>query len=128
MSEMITRLAEVKRLPRAAQGITLHFSADPLADADATLTWARRDDSQVVPGRDGSASQLAGNWYEGIVAGERMTGWLCPALGFYFHSAPRQISVKAEALPAGIDPVWHVDSNAPIVRRFVSAPVSEPRE
>lgn len=120
MSEMITRIVEANKLPQASQGIALHFGQEAFDGADAELTWLRSDDSQVLPGKDGSASHIAGNWYEGIVVNQHMKGWLCPALGLYFHSAPQRICVKAEALPSGIDPVWEVDRNAPIVRRFVS--------
>jgi hypothetical protein len=76
----------------------------------------------VVPGRDGSASQMLGNWYKGVVFGRRMEGWLCPALGLYFQSAPARIFVKAEPLPTGVDPVWHVGVDDLIARRFVSSP------
>jgi hypothetical protein len=87
------------------------------------LTWLRSDDSQVVPGQDGSASQLFGNWYRGTVAGEEMEGWLCPALGLYFETAPARLFVQGEPLPAGVDPIWHVHAaDASAVRRFVSAP------
>jgi hypothetical protein len=125
MTEMISRLVEVKRIPKAAKGFSLQFGAEPFEGADAELTWIRSDDDQVVPGRDGSASQLFGNWYRGIVAGEEMEGWLCPALGLYFTSAPSRFFVRAEPLPDGVDPIWHINRNAPVARRFVSAPPSE---
>src|SRR5476651_574725 len=79
-------------------------------------------DSEVLPGKDGSASQIFGNWYKGKVAGEEMEGWLCPALGLYFKTAPARIFVKIEPLPSGIDPLWHIDQDAPAAVRFVSAP------
>lgn len=75
----------------------------------------------MLPGKGGSASQILGNWYKGIVAGEEMEGWLCPALGLYFKAAPERIFVKAEPLPAGVDPIWHIDRDAPVAVRFVSA-------
>lgn len=71
-----------------------------------------------------SLSQLPanGNRYRGLVAGEEMVGWLCPALFCYFDQAPAKIFVKAEPLPAGFDPVWHVKADDPRAKRFVSAP------
>jgi hypothetical protein len=98
------------------------FSDEPFADADAELSWLRSGGPEVVPGKDGSASQVFGNWYRGTVAGVAMEGWLCPALGLYFKTAPARVFVKAEPLPAGIDPIWHVDRDAPTAYRFVSAP------
>ena len=120
-SEMMTRLVEAKGIRQAEKGFALTFSDEAFEGHDAELTWLRSDDSQVLPGKDGSASQIFGNWYKGTVAGEEMQGWLCPALGLYFHAAPARIFVKAEPLPAGVDPIWHVDRDAPAARRFVSA-------
>lgn len=122
MSEMITRLVETKGIPDAGKGVALHFSDKPFDEFDADLTWLRSDNSQVLPGQDGSALQIRGNWYCGDVVGQVMTGWLCPALGLYFKTAPARIFVKAEPLPLGVDPIWKVRRNAPITRRFVSAP------
>lgn len=124
MSEMITRLVAEKGIPDAAHGFTLYFSDEPFDDFDVQLTWLRSDDSQVVPGEHGSASQMWGNWYRGVVAGQQMEGWLCPALGLYFQVAPQQIYVRADPLPAGIDPIWHIDRGDALARRFVSAPNS----
>src|SRR5947209_9205466 len=122
MSEMISRLVDAKRIPQAAKGFSMQFGSEPFEGADVELTWLRSDDAQVLPGKDGSASQIFGNWYQGRVAGQRMEGWLCPALGLYFKAAPARLFVRAEPLPAGIDPVWHVDRNAPAAVRFVTAP------
>ena len=119
-SEAMSRLVESKRIPNAAKGFRLTFSETPFDELDAELTWLRSDDSQVVPGQDGSATQVAGNWYIGDVAGQRMELWLCPALGLYFRSAPPKIYVRADPLPAGIDPIWMVPEGQP-ERRFVSA-------
>jgi hypothetical protein len=113
MTEMISRLVEVKGIPQAAKGFSLQFGAEPFEGADADLTWIGSDDDQVVPGKDGSASQAFGNGYRGIVAGEEMEGWLWPALIL----APTRFFVRAEPLPEGVDPIW----NAPVARRFVSA-------
>ncbi|QEL17871.1 DUF6717 family protein [Limnoglobus roseus] len=120
-SEVLTRLVGEKRIPDAGRGFTLHFADEPFVGFDAELRWLRSDDAQVVPGQDGSASQVAGNWYGGVVAGERMEGWLCPALGLYFGAAPARIFVRAESLPPGVDPVWHVNVTDLPPRRFVSA-------
>jgi hypothetical protein len=122
MTEMIARLVEAKAIPHVGQGFTLYFSDEPFDGADAELTWLRSDDSQIVPGQDGSASQLSGNWYGGIIAGEKMEGWLCPALGLYFRAAPPRLFVKAGPLPAGVDPIWHVSPEESLAVRFVSAP------
>ena len=122
MTEMISRLVEAKAIPNAGQGFSLSFSAEPFEDADAELTWLRSDDSQIVAGQDGSAAQLFGNWYSGTIVGEKMEGWLCPALGLYFRAAPPRLFVKATALPAGVDPIWRVRVEDAQAVRFVSAP------
>src|SRR5207244_2807457 len=124
-SAMMTRLVEAKAIPNAEKGFTLHFSDEPFEGYDAELTWLRSDDSQVVPGKDGSAAQIFGNWYGGMIAGEKMDGWLCPALGLFFRAAPARIFVKAEPLPAGVDPIWHVSRDDALAVRFVSAPPTE---
>lgn len=121
MSEMISRLVEAKGIPNASKGFTAIFSDESFDGADAELTWLRSGDSEVLPGKDGSASQIFGNWYKGNIVGQEMEGWLCPALGLYFKAAPARIFVKAEPLPVGVDPIWHVDRDAPMVARFVSA-------
>lgn len=121
MTEMTTRLVEAKGIPNASTGFTLIFNEEPFDGYDVELTWLRCDNSQVVAGQDGSASQMMGNWYSGVVAGRTMEGWLCPALGLYFHAAPRRIFVRAEPLPAGVDPIWNVPPGER-ERRFVSAP------
>ena len=122
MTEMCSRLVEVKGIPQAAKGFTLQFGSEPFEGADAELTWLRSGDSEVLPGKDGSASQLFGNWYKGNVFGKEMESWLCPALGLYFKAAPARIFVKADPLPEGVEPVWNIDKDAPVAVRFVSAP------
>jgi hypothetical protein len=107
-SEMISRVVETKNLPNAGAGFTLTFSDQPIPDFDVELRWLRPGD-------------LAGNWYHGVVAGQQMECWLCPALGLYFSEAPQMLFVRADPLPAGIDPIWHVDPQDPRQRRFVSA-------
>ena len=119
MTEMISRLVQEKNIPNADKGFAMQFSEAPFDGADAELNWLRSDDSQVVPGQNGSASQMSGNWYKGVVAGQEMSGWLCPALGLYFGSAPSRIFVKIEPLPSGVDPIWRVTGDRS-ARRFVS--------
>ena len=120
-SEVLTRLVEMKAIPNAERGFTLQFADEPFDGFDAELRWLRSDDAQVVPGQDGSATQVHGNWYAGLVAGEEMTGWLCPALGLYFGAAPARIFVGVDSLPPGVDPMWHVSAAGLPPRRFVSA-------
>jgi hypothetical protein len=121
MTEMISRLVETKGIPNAAKGFSLSFSDQPFDDYDADLKWLKSDDSQIVTDQDGTASPLAGNWYQGIVAGEQMTGWLCPALGLYFKTAPQNVFVRADPLPPGVNPIWPPPPGHR-ERRFVSAP------
>lgn len=121
-SEVLTRLVEMKAIADAESGFSLHFSDEPFDGFDAELRWLRSDDAQVVAGQDGSASQVTGNWYSGVVAGEEMEGWLCPALGLYFGAAPARIYVGVDPLPPGVDPIWQVNAADLPPRRFVSAP------
>jgi len=122
MTEMISRLVKAKDIRNARQGFAMHFSEQPFQGFDAELTWQGSDHSQVVAGRDGSASKVSGNWYTGMVAGQKMRGWLCAALGLYFHEAPPRLFVKTEPLPDGVDPIWRVSRNDAMAVRFVSAP------
>ena len=87
MSEMISRLVETKRLTNAAKGFALTFGSEFFQGVDAVLRWMRSGDLEVLTGKDGSASEIFGNWYKGIIAGQEMDGWLCPALGLYFKAA-----------------------------------------
>jgi hypothetical protein len=110
-SEMISRIVETKRIPNASAGFSLTFDDQPFADSDVELGWLRQDDAQMV----------GGNWYRGIVAGQEMECWLCPALQLYFAAAPPRLFVRADPLPAGVDPIWHVAPDDPRQRRFVPA-------
>jgi hypothetical protein len=125
MSEMITRLVESKGIEGARRGFALGFSLEPFEGQDAVLHWLKRDETQVFWQPDGSLGQVCGNWYGGVVAGLEMEGWLCPALFLYFQTPPEKIYVRAEPLPAGIDPIWHVDRDAAGTRRFISAPAEQ---
>ena len=119
--EMIHRIVKVKAISKAESGFALSFSDQPF-DHDVELSWSHRTDlGEAVLGQNESDNTLAGNWYAGDVAGLNMQCWLCPALFLYFTTAPKTIYVKAERLPEGIDPIWHVDSNDVAARRFVSA-------
>jgi hypothetical protein len=119
-SEAITRLVQAKSIPAAEKGFALSFSDRPFDGHDAELSLQRDG------GGDGCdvAPPLAGNWYGGVIGGERMTGWLCPALLLYFAAPPETLYVRADPLPAGMDPLWHVRPDDPRQRRFVSADVA----
>jgi hypothetical protein len=117
MTEMISRVVEAKAIANAAKGFALTSGVEPF-DCDVQLTWM--SPAEVV--ETGAATiPGVGNWYRGIVSGEDMVGWLCPALSLYFPEAPQRLFAKAEPLPAGVDPIWHVGANDPMARRFVSA-------
>src|SRR4051812_12676108 len=121
MTEMISRFVKSKSISNAEKGFALTFGAQPFSH-DAELTWL--SPTEVAEDFNFLESQLPGNgnWYWGLVAGEEMIGWLCPALFCYFKQAPSKIYVRAEPLPTGFDPIWHVRADDPRARRFVSAP------
>lgn len=112
MSEMICRLIEAKGIPNADQGFMMTFSDETIDGADAELRWLRADDPD---------EPMPGNWYSGTIAGEVRVGWLCPALGLYFPAAPARLFVRADTLPDGVDPIWHVSPDDPRQRRFMGA-------
>ena len=109
MTEMISRIVRHKKLLKAEKGFTLAFSDEPFDGHDVELQWIEEDASGV------------GNWYGGTVAGERMTGWLCPALQLYFDEAPPRIYIRAEKLPRGAKVIWTPSGDIE-PRRFVEAP------
>lgn len=111
MSEMISRLIEVKEMPNAVQGFAMQFSNEPFEGADVELHWLRADE----PG-----SFMGGNWYSGTIAGLEMEGWLCPALFCFFQNAPKLLFVRADPLPPGVDPIWRVAPDDPRQRRFMA--------
>ena len=121
MTEMISHIVKSKSIPNAAKGLALTFGAEPF-DHDVELTWLSPDEAANELNCPPSHLPGNGNWYRGLIAGEEMVGWLCPALFCYFDQAPAKIYVKAEPLPAGLDPIWHVKADDPRARRFVSAP------
>ncbi len=116
-SEMISRVVEAKAIQNAAQGFALTFSAEPF-DHDVELAWMSA--SQAFEA-GATTLPIEGNWYRGVVCGKEMIGWLCPALFLFFAEAPPKIFAKAEPLPAGVDPIWHIDASDPQARCFVSA-------
>lgn len=122
MSEMISRVVAAKGIPHAEAGFALTFSSEPF-DHDAVLDWISSDEAAAAVGRPSAGAQGLGNWYRGTVAGEEMTGWLCPALFCYFEHAPPRIYARAEPLPAGVDPIWRVSPGDPRARRYVGPPV-----
>jgi hypothetical protein len=116
MTDMIDRIVAAKKIPNAEKGITLKFCAAPMPDADTVLHWHAPGEMEVKDDQGATYKKLSGNWYFGTVAGEEMQGWLCPALFKYFPAAPKEIYVKAEPLPEGMDPIWH---DAPEAEAFV---------
>jgi Family of unknown function (DUF6717) len=120
-SEMITALIRAKRIPDAERGFAMSFSDEPF-DHDVELAWTEPHEAARAAGQPIGRVPGVGNWYTGVVAGQKMVAWLCPALYEYFAGAPRRIFVKAEKLPAGIDPIWHVGRDAPEARRYMSVP------
>lgn len=97
-SEMISAVVEAKHIPDADRGFALTFSDQPLPDQDAVLEWLRSE----VPG-----VPTSGNWYRGVIVGQEMECWLCSALFCFLSTAPPHLFVRADALPAGVDPIWH---------------------
>jgi hypothetical protein len=89
-SEMISKLIESKGIKNAEQGFTMQFGDEPFVGHDVELLWQRSDDPE---------NSTQGNWYRGTIAGLEMDGWLCPALGLYFPTAPLRLFVKADPLP-----------------------------
>lgn len=108
-SEMITEIVHHKAIRDANKGFALTFSSQPFAGHDVRLVWRRPDPSG------------SGNWYAGEVAGRPMDCWLCPALLLYFQTPPKEIFVRAEPLPVGVNPRWTPPAGV-VGRRFVEAP------
>jgi hypothetical protein len=112
MSEIIQKLVEHHKIPNASAGFRMLFSHQPFEGSHAVI--------QKIEG----GSQETGNWYHGEICGEPMKGWLCPALYLYFSTAPNRIYVRAEELPAGVNPIWTPKEGVHF-RRFVGVPVEE---
>src|SRR4051794_38283174 len=117
---MISKLLGAKGIPDAEHGFTMFFSDEPF-DHDVELTFLSPEKAARATGQSISGHPATGNWYTGIVAGQKMVCWLCPALTEYFAAPPERIFVKAEKLPAGVDPIWHISSDDPQARRYMSA-------
>ena len=106
---MITRVVSAVGIANPEKGFRLLFSDRPFSGHMASI--------RKVPG----GSQEEGNVYQGIIAGEEMTGWLCPALYLYFTEAPDELLMRVEALPKGVQTIWTPGEGVP-QRRFVSVP------
>jgi hypothetical protein len=76
---IIDRLVE--RIPDAASGFDLVFSASPFPGFQVELEWRR--------------AEMSGNWYYSRALD--MEGWLCPALFKYFDAAPARIYALCRA-------------------------------
>src|SRR5262249_21337363 len=84
--EVIARIVEAKAIPSAAEGVALTFGDEPL-DHDVELNW-------ITPREAAEARHYAvdwlphvGNWYRGMIFGQDMVCWICPALFLYFPEA-----------------------------------------
>ena len=121
MTEMISRIVEFKEIAHASQGFALSFAAEPF-DHDVELAWITPEEAAKARNCKPTDLVSVGNWYRGAVAGQPMVGWLCPALFLYFSEAPKKIFVRANPLPAGLDPIWHVAPGDSRAMRFVAAP------
>ena len=91
--DCISRMVEARQIANANNGFKMTFGGEEFPGYDVVVEWT---------GCEGD-----GNTYTGMIAGEQMDLWLCPALGRYFRSTPQRIYVRVEPLPEGIDPVWH---------------------
>ena len=91
-SEMISTLTEAKGIPNAERGFAMLFSDEPF-DHDVELKWLSPQQAATAIGQPMSSLPAIGNWYSGVVAGEWMVAWLCPALYEYFAEAPKRIFV-----------------------------------
>ena len=107
-TDMISAIVEAKAIPDAERGFALTFSGEAFDGHDVRLAWQRADPSG------------SGNWYAGEVAGLAMECWLCPALLLYFQTPPREIFVRAEPLPVGVNPRWTPPAGV-VGWRFVEA-------
>ena len=107
-SEMITRVVQAKKIPKASTGILLTFSDEPFDGHDVERHWVRSEAG-------------GGDWYQGEVLGKPMDNWLCPALLLYFEKPPKRLYVRCDPLPAGVNPIWNPRPGEE-GRRFVEAP------
>lgn len=112
MTEIISKVVEHHGIPRASSGFRMIFSHQPFEGSHAVI--------QKIAG----GSEEQGNWYHGEICGEPMKGWLCPALYLYFSNAPDRIYMRAEELPADVDPIW-IPRDGVQFRKFVGVPVEE---
>jgi hypothetical protein len=78
VNDVIDRLTA--EIPDAKAGFRLLFANHPFEGCSDSLTWLRAD-------------PVEGNWYRSETSGKE--GWLCPALFFYFPTAPATLFVQA---------------------------------
>ena len=109
MSEMITRMVDIKQIPNANKGIAITFGLESFEGKDAKLTWLQDGEITFKNGKE-DVIILSGNWYHSKIAGKDMVGWLCPALLKYFQIPPKTFYAGVAPLPKDVDPIWH---NAP---------------
>ncbi len=121
-SEMISTLLAAKKISTAERGFAMSFS-DKQFDHDVELRLLSHEEAARATGQPVTGLPGTGNWYAGDVTGQTMVAWLCPALYEYFAEAPKRIFVKAEKLPVRVDPIWHISSNDPQARRYMSAEI-----
>lgn len=87
MTEIIDAVLEDNDIVPASveSGFRLTFSSNPWPKSTHSLKWLAAEDG--------------GNVYEiRLKNGERMQGWLCPALLCYFDKAPKEIHVGVEEI------------------------------
>lgn len=80
------------RAGNCGNGFRLRFSDRPFPGYQSEMTWVR-------PEHDG-------NWYECEIDGEKFEGWLCPALGKYFESAPEKIYLEISSNKRSLAELW----------------------
>ena len=70
----------VEKIPNAATGVTMLFSAQPFPGHQYEFVWRR--------------PELKGNWYYSPTLD--LEGWLCPALFKYFEKAPERLFIQVK--------------------------------
>jgi hypothetical protein len=76
--DIIDRMVE--GIPKAEQGVTIIFSANPFPGSHHAFDRVREE--------------TGGNWYH--TPEYNMEGWLCPALFKYFETAPERLYVQVK--------------------------------
>jgi len=75
-------------------GFCLRFSDQPFPGYQSVMEWVR--------------PEFDGNWYSCEVDGVKFDGWLCPALGKYFDSAPARIYLEISRSKKSIADIWGI--------------------